>query len=157
MKNSHSFLFQNFKVSESGENFKNYPIFINLCTILLRIFIVMMIVLQPLHKMKSVTMIVIQIELFLVYTCIILYYKPYVSKPYMITTEINYLYMIVSYLILQQQHRDHFYSASYKRIEGILIYSFYSIIVVNLFIVITITIIDMVEQRKKKKEQKERI
>jgi len=75
----------------------------------------------------------------------------------MYTTLINYLYMIFSYLLLQQQHRDHFYKSSYGVIENVLIYSFYVIIAVNMFIVITMTILDMIEERKKKKERKEEL
>ena len=57
MKKTHSALFQDFKVSKDGLNFKNYPTFVNLLTLMLRILIVMMLVLEPLHNLKSVTMI----------------------------------------------------------------------------------------------------
>jgi len=107
MKKSHSVLFQDFKVSKEGVNFKNYPSYINLLTITLRIFIVMMVVLEPIHQLKCVTMIEIQAELILFYTSIILYYKPYASKVYLFTTVINHMYMMFTYLFLQQQHRDH--------------------------------------------------
>jgi len=94
-------LFQDYKISEKGVNFKNYPVFINLYTIILRIIIVMMLVLEPLHQLKCVTMIEIQIKLILIYTGIVVYYTPYESKLYQFTTVINHMYMMFTFYFMQ--------------------------------------------------------
>ena len=153
MQKSHKFLFKDFKVSKNQENFKNYPTFFNLLTISLRIFIVLMVALAPLHKIKGVTMIVIQEQLFLFYTCMLMYYTPYFSRMLQFTIIINHMYMIFTYLFFQQQHRDHFYNSSFDLIENILVNAFYFALLVNSLIVLIETIKDCIDKQQKKKER----
>ena len=149
MKKRHSVLFQDYKISKNNDKFKNYPTFFNLCTLSLRIIIVMMILLEPL---KPVYNIEIQVEIFLFYTCLLLHYQPYSYKVFMNLTVFNHIYMMLTYLLLQQQHRDHFYNSSYEVNEEVLIWSFYILLVANGVIVSIMTARDCFYKRNMKKE-----
>jgi len=65
----------------------------------------------------------------------------------------NHMYMMLTYMFMQQQHRDHFYNSSYTVIENVLIYSFYTVLIINACIVFLMTILDFIDQRKKKEQR----
>jgi len=65
------------------------------------------------------------------------------------------MYMILTYLFFQQQHRDHFDKSSFNLIENVLVNAFYLALLVNLLIVFKVTIKDYIDKQQKKKEREE--